>query len=259
MSIGVCITTFNSQSYFETLFNSLPDHMYDHLVVVNGGKPYDKLFKRTHGEMHWIQHEENYGPARSRNDGLKYLRELNCDFYFIIEDDMIILKENIFQSYIQAHNISGLQYFCFVSYPWEAGHRFDRTPRIKVQYSPEVTINFYKHSCNEFTFRTKEMLDKSLFYDEKYMSCFDVDNYYSISQQENGHPFWYSPDISNSDDLIMNNPDATSRMDSDGKRVERLLPDYSHFQQKHGRAISQIPDIGKEKVIEKLEWIKNNK
>lgn len=54
----------------------------------------------------------------------------------------------------------------------------------------------------------------------------------------------------------MNNPDATSRMDSDGNRINRLLPDYQYFHQKHGVMIQQIPDIGKERVIEKLKRIK---
>ena len=256
MSIGCVITTFNSQEYFETLWNSIPFHRIDELVVVNGGKPYTKPFTSDKCNVTWIQHESNQGVARSRNDGLKYLREKNCDYYFIIEDDMIILDENIFSRYIDASQVTGLQYFCFVSYPWEAGHRFERTPRLKVQYNDATLIHFYKNSCNEFTFRTKEMLDKSGFYDETYLSCFDVDNYYSITQLPEGHVFWYSPDLASSDDLIMNNTEAVSRMDNDGKRVERLLPDYSYFLRKQGILIQQIPDIGKEKVIKKLKRIK---
>lgn len=259
MKIGVVITTYNNESCFETLFNSLPDDKYDELVVVNGGKPYNTTYKRMHGEVHWIQHEENYGPARSRNDGLKRLHELGCDYMFLIEDDMIIKSENVFDAYINAHKTTGLQYFCFVSYPWEAGPIGERTPRLKVQYTPEIQINFYKNSCNEFTFRTKSLYEKTQPYNENYFSCFDVDNYFRITQLPEGHCFWYSPDLSNSDDLIVNNTASISKMDAEGSRMAKLGPDYNLFKSLYGCLIHQIPDTPKEKVIEKLKTIKDNK
>jgi glycosyltransferase involved in cell wall biosynthesis len=119
--IGVVVTTFNSENYFETLFNSLPDDRYGPLVVVNGGEPYKNLYKRMNGEVHWIQHETNFGPTRSRNDGLKMLYDLGCEYLFLMDDDLIIKSEDIFDAYINTSEVTGLQYFCFTSYAQETG------------------------------------------------------------------------------------------------------------------------------------------
>lgn len=256
MKIGLGITTYNSEAYFSTLFNSIPDHKVDEIVVVNGGDVYTGEYKRSNGkELHWIQHTENKGPAQSRNDAINKLVELGCDYIFLSEDDMIIKSENIFDEYIRAHKVTGLSYFCFVSYPWEAGPVGDRTPRLKVEYDEHTRIHFYKNSCNEFTFRTKKIWEKVGPYDTIFKYCFDVDDYYKITKLPEGHVFWYSPDIADSDNLIMNNPDAVSRLDGDGKRHERTAPDFMYFMQKYGMAINQIPDTPKEEVLNKLRKI----
>ena len=256
MSCGVAITTYNSEDYFSALFESLPDLNYD-LVIVNGGEPYKKEYTKKNVRIHWIQHTENLGPARSRNDGLKKLYDLGCEYFFIIEDDMIIKSPDVFGQYIKASRRTGLQYFCFVSYPWGAGPIGNRTPSIQIRYAPDLIINFYTNSCNEFTFRTRQMLEKTGYYDEKFKYCFDVDNYYKITKQDDGHCFWYSCDLSNSDDLVMNNPDAISRLDNDGKRVDRLTPDYQYFKNKHGHLINETPLVTQQQLISKLQYIYN--
>lgn len=256
--IGVCITTYNSENYFKTLFDSLPKWKIDHLVIVNGGDSYLGDYSSNETNVKWIQHSTNKGPAQSRNDGLSYLYAQGCDYLFIIEDDMIVISENIFDEYIKASTITGLSYFCFVSYAWEVGPRFARTPRLKIGYSPDLTVNLYKNSCNEFTFRTREMFEKTQPFDINYYSMFDVDNYYKITQQEKGHCFWYSPDLAKSDTLIMNNPDALSRLDSDGKRMERLSPDFEYFKKTHGLNVIEIFDSSPSKVVEKLKNILDN-
>ena len=257
--IGVCIITYNSQEYFEKLFYSLPDHKYDELVVVNGGNPYDKIYKRMNGHIKWIQHEKNKGSGQSRNDGLEYLRSRDMDYYFIIEDDMVILDENIFDKYIEANKVSGLQYFCYASNAWGVGPRFARTPRMKVQYTENIIINLYQHCCNEFTFRTKELIDKVGNYNPNYLSMFDVDNIKRISDWELGNPFWYSPDLSDSDSLINNNPDAISRMNPDGSRDSKLQDDAKLFHLLHGKFVWQTEELSRSQVIEKLKFIKQCK
>jgi hypothetical protein len=85
-----------------------------------------------------------------------------------------------------------------------------------------------------------------------------VDNYYRISQLPEGHVFWNSPDLSNGDDYIMNNPDAISRLDSDGKRIQRLGSDMEYFEKKHGLHVSTVRDVKTQEVIDKLQRIKDS-
>jgi len=251
--IGICITTYNSPSYFDDLFNSLPiDRGYD-IVVVNGGYKYDKEYP-----VHWIQHDHNYGAAKARNDGLDFLYNRGCKFLFILEDDLIIKSSDIFEKYVEAHKITGLSYFCFASNAWGNGPPFHRTPRFSAEYIAGFFINFYQHSCNECTFRTREIYEKTGKYLESMQYCFDIENYYRISLLSNGHSFWNSPDLSNSDSLIMNNPNTLSRLDSDGLRHTRLQEDYKIFHDTHNINIKEIPDLDRDSVINKLKYIKSN-
>ena len=66
-------------------------------------------------------------------------------------------------------------------------------------------------------------------------------------------------DSEKSDELIMNNPVAVSRLQGDrpdGSREERIQKEWQYFINKHGIMVNQIPDIPKEKVLEKLKKIK---
>jgi hypothetical protein len=82
---------------------------------------------------------------------------------------------------------------------------------------------------------------------------------YRESQQDYAAPFWWFADITGSDDLIMNNPNAVSRLQGnrpDGSRQQRIQKEWHYFVQKHGTMVNQIPNVSKEKVISKLKKIK---
>jgi glycosyltransferase involved in cell wall biosynthesis len=247
--IGVAITTFNSEAYFDELYASLPLDKIDELVVVNGGKEYSKPYDKCH----WIQHDTVKFASVARNDGLKFLQQKDCDYYFIIEDDMLIKNPNVFDEYIKHSNVTGLEYLCFASNAWETGPPHARTPRLKVQYDDTTSINFYKHTCNEFTFRTRNLLNTVGLYDENFQIMFDIDSLYRM-YAANFIKFWYFPDISDSDNYVANNPNAISRMNADGKR------DASHnmqlFVNKHGKHIGQIESLDQNDFI---TFLKNTK
>ena len=108
MKIGVGITTFNKQDYYDTLYNSLPLSEIDSLITTNMGNKYNREYKG-----YWNQWENNYdnGPAEGRNQNIKYLLENDCDYLFLIEDDMIIKNKNVFAEYINKSIETGIKYF----------------------------------------------------------------------------------------------------------------------------------------------------
>ena len=69
--------------------------------------------------------------------------------------------------------------------------------------------------------------------------------------------FWYFPDLETSDDLVMNNPEAVSRMNPNGERNYKLGPNYSLFKNTHGMEVQNIPDSNRDEIIEQLQFIKN--
>jgi GT2 family glycosyltransferase len=251
--VGLVITTFNSESYFQSLYDTIPFDKLDDVVVVNGGKPYEKVYDRDN--LHWIQHDSVKYPSVARNDGLKRLLEQDTEHFFVCEDDMLLKNPSVFEQYINASKKTGIEYFIYSSIAWGAGQRGNRTPKHRVDYSPELSVVFNQNMCNEFTYTSRNIIDKIGLYDEKYNYTFDVDFAYR-ALRELGIPFWNFPDLRNSDDLVNNNETATSRLDADGKRVTRLQPDYEYFSQKHGLSIPQIPLTSFTELIETLKKLK---
>jgi len=252
--IGVGITTYNSEEYYDTLYSSLPLDKIDVLVTVNGGEPYKNKYTSN-----WIQHIENVYPSVCRNDCVNFLLQRNCEHIFIIEDDMILKSADIFDKYIQAFKESGLKYFSFVSTSWESGIPGKRTPRLTVEYKNNISISFFQNMCNEFTYHHRSCYEKVGLYDTNYRDPWDIDMAYREAQQDYAAPFWWFADITNSDNLIQNNPNAVSRLQGnrpDGSREQRIQKEWQYFIQKHGLMVNQIPDTQKEEVIAKLKKLK---
>jgi len=253
--IGVGITTYNSEEYYKTLYNSLPLDKIDVLVTVNGGDRYKDVYSSN-----WIQHTKNVYPSVCRNDCINFLLQRNCEHIFIIEDDMILKSADIFDKYIQASKESGLKYFSFVSTSWESGNPGKRTPRLTVEYKNNVSVSFFQNMCNEFTYHHNSCYEKTGLYDTNYRDPWDIDMAYRESQQDYAAPFWWFADITGSDKLVMNNPEAVSRLQgerADGSREQRIQKEWEYFIKKHDHHVTQIPNVSKEEVVAKLKRLKS--
>ncbi len=253
--IGVGITTYNSEDYYKALYDTLPLNKIDVLVTVNGGDKYKNNYKGN-----WIQHSENVYPSVCRNDCVNFLLQRNCEHIFIIEDDMLIRSADIFDRYIQASKESGIKYFSYVSMSYGAGEPFNRQSRMVVEYPNNVKISFYHNMCNEFTYHHYTCYKTTGLYDTNYRDPWDIDFAYRESLQNYAAPFWWFADVTDSDHLIMNNPNTVSRLQAnrpDGSRQERIQKEWEYFKQKHNLTVNQIPNLSKEEVIKKLKYIKN--
>jgi O-antigen biosynthesis protein len=129
---ALVITTFNREDSFKKLYESIPFHELDWVIVVNAGEPYKGDYDRPDGFI-WYQVEGEKNIAETRNIGLKLAKDLGVEHIFLTEDDMIIKSDAIFDEYLRAARVSGLKYFCFTSYAWESGPPGKRTPRITVE------------------------------------------------------------------------------------------------------------------------------
>ena len=253
--IGVGITTYNSENYFQTLYKSLQNSKIDELVVVNGGKPYTESY-----DCKWIQDSVNRYPSACRNDCVQYLLSKGCEHIFLIEDDMIVTNSDIFEEYIKHSKASGLLYLCFVSTSWNSGEPNKRTPDTIVQYTPKLSLSFYKNMCNEFTYHHYTCFKNHGLYDPNLRDLFDVDMVYRQSKTNSKvSPFWWFADITNSDNFIKNNPVATSRLQTerpDGSREQVIGKMYEYFRTKHNLNVGEIPVTSKEDLIKFLKQTK---
>ncbi len=105
--IGVGMITCNSELKLLQTAKLIPE--VDAFVIVNDGFPYSPSSYPSHAEI--IQHDKNYAVAKSKNDALRYLIDQGCTHLFLIEDDVIIKSNQVFEKYINAAQISGIKHF----------------------------------------------------------------------------------------------------------------------------------------------------
>ena len=248
--IGVGITTYNSENYFKALYDSLPFDKIDELIVINGGDRY----KDTYDKCDWIQHKSNKFPSVCRNDALRFLSGRGVDHYFLIEDDMIIKNPNIFDEYVAHSKASKIEYLCFASTSFGGGTPEKRTPKLTVEFTNNKKISMYPNMCNEFTYRSSQVLGTRGYYDENFRHIFDVINVYKICCDTNyATPFWWFPDISDSDNYIMNNPVSVSRLQSNNKREQELPLEMEKFKKMFGYYINEIAKMDEKAVLTYLK------
>ena len=253
--ITIVITTFNSEAYFESLWNSIPFDTIDKVIVVNGGNPYLKKYTLSDDKLIWIQHTVVKNIASARNDGLRIAQQIGNPHIFLLEDDLIILSDKVFTEYIEASKKTGIQYFSFVSYGWHSGPVEGRTPLHKIRYPDDLIISLYRNMTNEFTYRSLRVLHDIGFYNEQMKSLFDVEWAYKFSISRYGWGFWNFADLFISDTLIKNNPDAVSRIDPNGNRWDTLQNDYNIFINEHKVHVPKIPHLSTEEIISNLRTL----
>lgn len=251
--IGVGITTYNSENYFNSLYKTLPFDKIDELVVVNGGNPYVEKYDKV---LNWIQHKKNHFPSVCRNQCIEYLLKTNCDYIFIIEDDMLLKNSKVFEKYIEISENTGLKYLCFASTSYGSGEPFNRTPSLTVEYDKDIKVCLYPNMTNEFTMHHKSCFQELGFYDTQFRHIFDIDfTYKEASLGKWASPFWWFADIFNSDEYVMNNPEASSRLEKD--RSNELIGEFNKFEIKNKTKIQMINKATKKDVLTKLKEIYN--
>jgi hypothetical protein len=236
MKIGVGITTFNKQDYYDILYDSLPLNEIDCLITTNMGSQYSKKYNG-----YWNQWKDNYdsGPAEGRNQNIKYLLDNDCDYIFLIEDDMIIKNKNVFKEYINKSIETGIKYFIYCSSSSGSGSIGNRTPKFNIKYPGDCNISFYPNMNNDFVCHHKSNFEERL-YDTTYRYIFDIEfTYYHMMIKKNTSPFWSFPDIHNSDLYINNQPGSESRINE--QREKKLFKEFTKLKNQIGFWVTDIP------------------
>ena len=272
--IGVGIITCNRPDYLKQLLVSLTGCVVDFIVIVNDGKP---LEVNPHlGVL--LENEKNIGVAKSKNRAMKYLYEQNCDYIFIIEDDMIIKDHSVFNQYIEAYKLSGIHHFNY-----GPGSPFNRKQKIQgfdlhnrhlldndSEPNPKLIVDYgtckvalYEHTVAMFSFFTRFLLENNLGY-----MCEDFDNCWEHVSSTNyiikaGYhpPFWWFADLANSHELITEAPGAIENSaiakDNDSW-MKRVMSGREIYKKKHGYYPNQPPPSTEEEVMQTLKQLKKN-
>ena len=122
--IGLGIVTHNRPDYFKEIIKHVPVDVVDELVIVNDGTPYTGA--DSPGVL--IQHDTNKGVGVSKNDALRHLQSRGCEHFFLMEDDIIIKNKAVFEQYIRASKLTGIQHFNYSQHGWMNRKIIDNRP-----------------------------------------------------------------------------------------------------------------------------------
>jgi GT2 family glycosyltransferase len=259
--IGIGIITCNRPEYLRRLLVSLVqcESIINELVVVNDGKPIND-FDLSQGE--WIENEVNLGVGKSKNIALKHLLEKECDYIFLLEDDIIIKDKDVFNKYIEASKLSGIQHFNF-AFHGNDNYLPNGAPaeRLRVEYSKDVAVCFYPNVYGAFSFYTKECLEDVGLMDEEYYNAMEhVDHTFFISQAGMTSPFRWFADIADSNKYIeeLDKNHSGSEIRRDGKWIANFQKAVARFAEKSKINVTGPTDVfwTKDQTIDIVKQIK---
>jgi len=275
--IGVGIITCNRLNYLRNLLKTIPKYKINELVVVNDGLPINDYVEKEFEFGTWIDNPVNLGVGKSKNKAIKHLMSLECDYIFIIEDDMLIKDPTVFDRYIEAYKKSGIHHFNYgpgspfnrrqtiQDFDLHNRHLLDQhsepNPKLVIEYSKDIKIALYEHTVAMFSFFTKEVLDKVGYIDEEFYNAWEhVDHTYRIIKAGYHPPFWWFADIADSDKFLTEAPGAIDNSSIASKSEQWSKNVYGGreiYKRKHGHYPNNPPLVLKEEVITVLKNLKS--
>ena len=262
VKVGVGVITCNRPDFLNNLLSSLVDCKYDELVIVNDGDLLTDI--DTSPSYTLLQNKDNLGVCKSKNKAMQHLLDRECDYIFLIEDDMKLIKDDILETYIDASKKTGLQHMMFGYHgPANKGNisKGKPKPRKIIDYG-DVQIALNQHCVGAFCFYTRECLEKVGLNNE----LFDKNNFehvehsYRLAKEGYSTPYWWWADIANSMDYIEEQSCVDERSAiRQGDWQEHIESGALLFKKLHGYLPAWkgcVPDTPVDEVISFLRDIK---
>jgi glycosyltransferase involved in cell wall biosynthesis len=262
--VGLGIVTCDRLDYLSQSLNSVMDNCrdLDVLTVVNDGQHFskgttDKWMSKYLGRMaefYISEHDQPYqNVATGKNDIIERLADRNCDYIFLMEDDMVIKSPDIFEAYIRASLDSGIMHMNFAKHGTAnmLPDGVTPNPRQVVNYN-NSRVGLYKNCVGSFSMYHKDVIDSIGYMDTKFHNAFEhVEHTYRAVEAGFHPPFWWFADLERSEDYITeieNSIENTTRKDVQ----EHVINGFHYFAQKHGTPVNRIENKTVSEVTEQL-------
>lgn len=251
--IGIGITTYNRDWCYKKCLSSIPKNEIDFLVVVNDGT--NHYVNDNDGDV-VIKNDKQEGVAKSKNKAIFELIKKDIEHIFLIEDDIIIKNKNVFKEYIKAAQSTGIHHLCFEKI---AGN--SKTLKYTLEQPDGVKIGFYQNPQGAFMYINANLIKKLGYFDERYINAFEhIDFAYNLITKNVAPPFWYFPDLLNSEQYLtdVEGSNENSSITNKTNYNENVSKSAEYFVKKWGHFTNQIPDLGINGLESSIIHLQNN-
>jgi GT2 family glycosyltransferase len=254
--IGLGIITCNRPEFLKKCYDSVPRDKIDCLIVINDGEP----LPFTIPDEEYLHNEKNLGVGRSKNKALQYLIFNNCDYLFLIEDDIYITNPEVFNEYIKYIEKTGIQHLMF-GYHGPANKKDGKPiPRLVIDYGNNINLALNYHCVGAFCVYTSKLLTDIGLFDDEYVNAWEhVDHSYQAVKKGYLPAYWWWPDIQNSYDFLAEQ--ACSEVNSSIRPREdwrtNIQNGARYFFNKNKYTPWQVPDESEQSVIKALRKLKS--
>lgn len=248
--IGVGVITYNRQQYLNRCLETLPFNKIDECIVVKdgGGEHYNT---KRNDSYFFYEFETNGGNCRSKNKAFEYLLEKNCKHIFLVEDDMLIKDENVFDRYVETAYRTGIYHLMYLKVADNVKHK-----RATID-----GIDLHKNPQGSFMYALDGVIKHVGMWDLGFKNAFThVDWTYRAILKGLMPQFWWFPDIQNSQNYIEEIPGSTenSSITNKEKYKENWNLSAKHWVDKYGYFTNVIPDSTFEDVNKRLDFLKKH-
>lgn len=271
--IGIGLITCNKPERLSQTAPLVPN--VDEFVIVNDGSPYDNSIYPKSAEV--IQHDRNMCVGVSKNDAMRYLIQKGCRFIFLMEDDVIIKRPDVFEKYIRTAEESGIWHLNYAlqgpanrkqvqqgPMNVEQRHTLSQTSQPNPREIVEVGNNevaLYPNCVGAFSFFLREVILKVGYHDVRFKNAWEhVEHTYRIIKMGLHPPFWWFADIHPSWEYLDDVPACieNSTIAHTPEWIANFKRGMEWYQHKHGFVPQKTPDTSPDQVLQSLNFIQNN-
>lgn len=248
--IGVGIVTCNRKDSFKRLFDKVyANKCIDYIVVVKNkvfdyGEYDPAIIIKNNDKTTSYFVKEDLGIGYCKNICLKHLIKKQCQHIFLIEDDINIKNDDVFQYYIdtaKAYNLSHLN-FCMA---WDSITKRFLTPSYTLCNKNGIKLNIFNRLCGDFEYFTYDaLLQVGLFDAKHYINALEhAEHTYRLSLAELTTPFNTFADVYASNEYIEDTGIQSSiHYDEQSKALYKQRVQYAgkFFAYTYGRSIGQL-------------------
>lgn len=258
--IGVGIVTCDRYEFMKNLLHSLQGCNYDKLIVVNDHAdiietPVDGL------DVDIINNEENVGVGKAKNVAMQNLIDNECEHIFILEDDIKIIDNDVFQVYIDTAKIAGIKHMNFCLHGEDNKRQGEPAPKLILDYK-DAKIALYHNIYGALSYYHVDALTTVGLMDEEYYNAMEhVDHTMQLILAGYHPPFRWFADVATSNKLIQeqDHNHEESKIRRSDEWLEQFKYGVERFYNKFGINVcgANQPTADKQEVIRYMKGQKD--